>query len=303
MRDAFYYNYLVAFVDVLGQKEAFSCINSIPINPEEKQKLIEAHKQTVGYIEILRKSFHDYFKIYTEKEESKLPVPADKKEHFDNMRKAIIKHTRFSDCIQLYVPLGLENDSKYYSPKINGIFGVFGACGGILLTSLAVKKPFRVGIDVGIATELDTNEVYGPAFFNAYKLEHDIAKYPRIVVGENLMKYLYDLSKGIIKSDKQIKEDIEYCRLTANNCLRMIAKDSDGVLILDYLGKTFYNTMINNLPEGPKQDVNNNILNAFKFIESAYNKFKADRDSKLEEKYLLLYNYFKERLPVIGISI
>ncbi|GAI75537.1 unnamed protein product, partial [marine sediment metagenome] len=101
---------------------------------EEKQKLIQAHSQTVLYIGELRGWFDDYFKAYTEERESQVKVPEAKKEQFDEMRKSILKHTRFSDCIQAFVPLQSE---KYHSPCINGVFGVIGACGGMLLPSLA----------------------------------------------------------------------------------------------------------------------------------------------------------------------
>ena len=55
-KDHNYGNYLVAFIDILGQKEAFQGINSVPAEGEEdlKEKLSEAHEQTVHFVEVFR---------------------------------------------------------------------------------------------------------------------------------------------------------------------------------------------------------------------------------------------------------
>ena len=289
-----YCHYLVAFIDVLGQKESFAGINDIPKTEEEKEKLKKAHSETVLFIEELRGWFDDYFNAYTQEKESKYEVPKEKKEQFDEMRKNILKHTRFSDCIQASVPLQGE---KYHSPCINGVFGVLGACGGMLLLSLARKKPFRAGIDVGIATELTTNEVYGPAFFNAYTLESKIAEYPRIVIGDTLIQYLVNLSRGTPQFRNQTKEDIALCKVMAENCLGMITRDSDGYFILNYLGNKFINNIIKNSPGNEEESTSKIFQLAFNFVESEYKKRRDARDKKLASRYFMLYSYFKSKLP------
>lgn len=289
-----YCYYLVAFIDVLGQREAFEGINDLPKNEEEKQKLIKAHSETAIFIEELRGWFDDYFNAYTEERESQFKVPEGKKEQFDAMRKSILKHTRFSDCIQAFVPLQSET---YHSPCINGVFGVLGACGGMLLLSLAKKKPFRAGVDIGIATELTTNEVYGPGFFNAYALESKIAQYPRIVIGDNLINYLMNLSHEVQQLPNQTIEDIKLCKVMADNCLKMIVRDLDGYYILDYLGGYFFDSFTKHLPANEKGSNLRIFKLAFDFIEGEYKKQRNARDKKLAARYFMLYNYFKAKLP------
>jgi len=293
MKESFNYSYyLVAFIDVLGQKEAFKDIKDLPTTEEEKKRLMEAHSETALFIDDLRGWFDDFFVAYTEDKESPYSVPEDKKELFDEMRKSVLSHTRFSDCIQAYVPL---QSKKYHSPCINGIYGVLSACGGMFLLSLARKKPLRIGIDIGIATELGDNEVYGPGFFSAYELESKIAQYPRIVIGDTLINYLMNLSHKKSQLPDQIKEDLEICKVMADNCLKMFIRDLDGFTVLDYLGKNFIDNFTEYTPEDQEEDSTKVLSMAFNFVEDEFKKQRHTRNRKLAPRYFMLYNYFRSR--------
>jgi len=295
-RDYNYCYHLVAFIDVLGQKEAFQGIDVIPAHDDEstKKKLVKAHEETAYFIEIFREAFEDIFNTYVEDYESKVLVPAFKKAKFDEIRRCILKHQRFSDCIEAFVPLQTE---KYHANAVNGVYGILAACGGMLLISLAEKKAFRAGLDVGIATELKNGEVYGPALFKAYKLESEVAQYPRIVLGNELINYLENLSRKNPQFPDQNEEDIEVCKIMADSCLKMIVKDLDGYLILDYLGEEFRNRFLNFPFRGEMTAFDDIYSTAFDYVGKEYMKRKDTGDSKLALRYYLLFNYFKARLP------
>ena len=123
-----YYFYLLAFIDVLGQKEAFADLGKEPL-ADDHPKLIEAHKQTAFFIETLRNAFKNFFDAYTEEREPKAKVPPEKMDQFKAMLKSNLKHQRFSDCIQAYVCLHTD---KYHSNAVNGVYGTLLACGGIV---------------------------------------------------------------------------------------------------------------------------------------------------------------------------
>jgi hypothetical protein len=286
-----YYYYLVAFIDVLGQKEAFQALENQPLE-DNHPKLIEAHKQTALFVETLRTGFKDFFDAYTAEKEPSVKVAPEKMDQFKAMLKTNLKHQRFSDCIQAYVSLHTD---KYHSNAINGVFGALLACGGMLLLSLAMKKAFRAGIEVGLGTELDNGEIYGPVLYKAYELESKVAEYPRIVVGPELVNYLTTLANAHEQLPDQTKEDIELCKLMATNCLKMIVRDLDGVPILDYLGAEFLHS-INENSERAKEF--QGVFNlALKFVESEYSKRKQSGDKKLALRYYLLLNYFKAKKP------
>lgn len=286
-----YYFYLLAFIDVLGQKEAFQSIEDQPLTDNHPQ-LIEAHKQTAFFVETLRTGFKDFFDAYTADKEPSVKVPSEKMEQFKAMLKSNLKHQRFSDSIQAYVCLHTDT---YHSNAINGVFGALLACGGMLLLSLASKKAFRAGVEVGLGTELDNGEIYGPVLYKAYELESKVAEYPRIVVGKELINYLTTLANAHEQLPEQTKEDVELCKLMATNCLKMIVRDLDGVPILDYLGAEFLQS-INENSERAKEFESVFKL-ALAFVESEYSKRKQAGDRKLALRYYLLLNYFKAKKP------
>lgn len=213
-----YYYYLVAFVDILGQKEVFRDLEKQSLE-DNHPKLIEAHKQTARFVETLRNDFQVFFNAYTAEKEPSVKVAPEKMEQFKAMLKSNLKHQRFSDCIQAYVCLHTD---KYHSNAINDVFRTLLACGDILLLSLARKKAFRAGVEVGLGTELDNGEIYGPVLYKAYELESKVAEYPRIVIGQKLINYLTNLANKHPQLHVQTKEDVELCKSMATNCLKMV---------------------------------------------------------------------------------
>lgn len=293
-KDYNYGYYLVAFIDILGQKEAFKGINSVPAEGEEdlKEKLDEAHEQTVLFLEVFQEAFNDLFNKISKGTESKMKVPNTFKKQFYEMRKVTLKHKRFSDCTLAFVPLQTD---KYHSNVVNGVHAVITSCGAMSLLSLSHEKAIRAGIEVGLGTELENGEVYGPALFKAYNLESKIAQYPRIVIGPELMNYLINLSKKNPQMPNQAPpKDIEFCKITADKCLKMIMEDFDGHNIVDYLGDELKKTFTN--PSVSYKITYEEIFErASKFVEEEYQKRKKMEDSKLALRYYLLFNYFKNK--------
>ncbi|MHA1372526.1 MAG: hypothetical protein ACTSRA_22735 [Promethearchaeota archaeon] len=281
--------YLVASVDILGQTEAFKGIDHLPSDQESQKKLREVHKETVLFIEALREGFKNYFESYLKDSESKIKVPKGKKKKFDAIRKSTsIKYQFFSDSMIASVPLETKD---YHSNAVIGVHGVLGGCGGIFLFLLSEKKAFRVGIDVGIGTELKNGDVYGPALIKAYKLESKTAKYPRIVIGSELINYLKNLSNKEEQLPSQDKEDIEACKIMADFCMNMIVIDIDGLPILDYLGDKFLSSF-------KKINDSQKILKkAYEFVKGEYKKQIDLGNNKLALRYYLLNNYFKVKFP------
>jgi hypothetical protein len=288
-RDANYGYYVVAFIDVLGQKEAFEGILHLPKNEHEMQRLIKADKETAFFVETLRESFEKFFNETTSEKEAIVKVAEKNKEQFDKIRKATMKYRRFSDCIQVFVPL---NSEEYHAPCINGVFSILVATGSIMLLSLSAKKPLRVGIDVVIGIELSGGEVYGPGFFNAYKLESKIAKHPRIVLGNEFVNYLGNLICKNPQSAKPVEEDIEACSIVAKMCMNMIIKDTDDHYILNYLGKSFKEYCVEGLPDKEKCEYFGCIEKAKLFVNEEKNRWESKGDAKLASRYSSLCDYF-----------
>jgi len=283
-----YCNYLVASIDVLGQKEAFKDMQTIPTDDKSKKKFRKAHKETALFIEAFRVGFRNSFDTYSEDNESIVKVPEEKREKFEEIRKSLtIKYQFFSDSMLAAIPLQTE---KYQSNAINSVYGILGACGGMLLLSLSEKKALRVGIDVGPGTELKDGDIYGPALARAYTLENEVANYPRIVIGGEFLNYLLNLSHKTEQFPGQDEEDKEICRNMADLCLRMMVKDLDGILILDYLGEEFWNKVLK------KTDTSKEMFGkAYDFVKKEYEQKRESGKRKLALRYYLLHNYFRAK--------
>jgi len=289
-----YQNYVVTFLDVLGQREVFKAIERFQLieDTEELKKALESiHFDATHNVKNLRDSFIEFFNQLTVERPIPIGVPIDKIADFREMRKMNLKHKTFSDSMQFFASLKTD---RFHCHAINSVHAMLTATGGLLLATLAERKVYRAGIDIGIGIEIEENEVYGPALFRAYELESKIAQYPRIVVGETLINYLQNLIHKNPQISNQTKEDIEICKTTAEYCFKSLKQDIDGYIILDYLGENFSTGLKEAL--GDKFQTFFDL--AFGFIQSEYLKFKEAKDTKMSQRYYWLYQYFlgyKER--------
>ena len=124
--------FCVAFIDILGQKEALRAFKNLSFDKSDEQLQQEwtrTYKSTAGFVENLRDSFNNYFKSYT----TERPVPnfvsQDKMSLWRDLQQTCkLNGCTFSDCIQYSV--SLRDTGEYYSPVMNGL-------GGILAYSVA----------------------------------------------------------------------------------------------------------------------------------------------------------------------
>jgi len=174
----------------------------------------------------------DSFKSYFDGAASHIPdinlVSPEHRNVFIESQKTDVGYYGLSDAIVIAVPLKGENEN---CTAINSVFSAFAATCGIALVSLSVGIPARAGIDVGVATQID-REVYGPALERAVHLENRLAEYPRLIVGRELLSYL-----DWIESQKFQTRFGEIASIIGGMCRKFIVQDTDGRLMLDYLGK------------------------------------------------------------------
>lgn len=283
-----YGNYAVAFIDILGQKEDFKELEGVELvssDEDVKQKLIKLHKKTTGFVEKLRGAFTDFFKAATEETKPSNQIPVEKQKIYQEMRKTRLQFKYFSDCMQGFVCLRTD---KYHSVAINGVHSLLLGCGGMLILSLAVGKVFRAGIDVGIGIEIEDDEVYGPALFRAFELESQIAQYPRIVIGDNLINYLKNLSDRVSQMPNQIPEDIEWSRRLADDCISMIKIDVDGYPFLDILGGTH----LKSGRDAFGSEFDKLLEKAFIFVQNEYRKWKAEKTQYYHKDIIYFISIF-----------
>ncbi len=179
--------YLVVFIDLLGQRETLRKITSLPTNESEKEEFILLIKESLGCVDFLRELFQSYFQAYSAEDINDYNVPPEHRELFLASLKSEAYYYGISDSIVIAVPLTNKNDN---CTAANGIFSALLATCGIGVAALSSEIVMRAGIDVGIATQIDDKEIYGPALERAHHLESRLAEYPRFIVGKELIEYL-----------------------------------------------------------------------------------------------------------------
>ena len=273
--------YAVAFIDLLGQQKAMKELDDLPQNEEQKAKFVAALKNTAGVVDDLNRSMANFLEAAAKRSrDTRIPKPM--RDFALQMTEWEVKHQRFSDGLVLFTSL---SNRDRLCPVV-GVGTLLMVCSSLMLLSLAKGHPLRGGIDVGVCMELYPNEPYGPAVAKAYGLESSVAQYPRIVIGDSLVSYL---SQGAGKAEKGVVDS--FWKKASESCLDLISTDTDGHLILDYLGKgareVFCGTVNREMIERVTQ-----------FVGSQGQKYREEKNTKLVMRYLLLTEYLCSRLPL-----
>ncbi len=285
--DWHYCHHVVAYLDILGQKEAFKDVKGVPREINEKAKLNEALKKTVTFISYFRKGFKNYFDGLAQSTVKEAALPTEFREEFFKLRRTSISMYGLSDAVVAWTSL---MGDKYYV-GLNSLYGILMASAGMFILSLACKHAIRGGIDLdgAITLEPGSGEIYGPALNRAYQLEKCRADYPRILVGDGVMNYLKAMH-AVVPEERAMK----HSKNMAARCRQLIFKDTDGAFAVDYLGSHVLQTWPAELPE---KEV---LIPARQFVRDELERWRREGDQKLTERYEHVLAYFNERLPVLG---
>lgn len=266
-------NHAAAFIDLLGQRDQ---LRGCGLLPDNKDEVISIARKTIATVRKLHSSFEDFYSALTTDRVIRIEVPDGQRCELDKLQRIGLKYQRFSDGLVIY--LSLRGDIR---PEIlNGLYGLIASCGSLCLLGLIQRAPIRGGVDVAWGVELNNNELYGCVVAKAYELESEIAKYPRVVVGEHAVNYL-NLTKELKGDDVGSR----YSREIASVCLSMLARDSDGAIIIDYLGSGFKKYMAATLDMSAYQ-------HAYSYVEEQIKHWGSEKNDKLLERYKMLKEYF-----------
>lgn len=270
--------FALAFIDVLSQREKLSKIVGLPKNAEEREGFLEQWRGTYGVIAEYRTMFNQFFDGFSNYKPPWLAEPSpEHAEELHRLMKCEIKKQVFSDSMIYHVPLMVTPDRL----PITSVLSLLTGCAGTFLIGLARGLVCRGGIDVGIAAEFSSGEIYGPALYQAYHLESERAQYPRIVIGQGLIDY--------INSELSLQgQDIDaaHRRLWAQDCASWIVDDVDGTPILDFAGAATKQAF---------PQLQSSVEPALKFVHEEWQKFIEMGNAKLATRYFMLHTYLATR--------
>jgi hypothetical protein len=255
--------YIVAYLDVLGQKNHLKKIDELPKSPKEREELIQNLKKTYGKIDLFRKVFETFFQSFIKaRQASKLSPDIHRIFSIPQVKKHF-----FSDTVVLYSSLA-EHENNF---ALGNIYAMIESISKLYLFMLSEKFVFRGGVDVGIGCEFLDGEIYGNALYKAYELESK-AKYPRIIVGDNLIKCVRSYREKSTDPIQTFTNDM------AEACLNYIQKDcNDGNYILL---PTYRNGMKNEIDSWKKF--------AITFTKDEISRFAKENNIELKNRYELL---------------
>jgi hypothetical protein len=166
-----------------------------------------------------------------------------------------------------------------------GVYEVLITCMHQMLMQLAVGYPIRGGLDVGTGMVVD-GEFFGAGLVKAYRLESKVAKQPRLVVGDELIKYLKISAQ---RREPGLERQLE-ARL-ASKCLEFIAQDEDKIWILDYAGQGARSVY----PAQPGGQVITMARANAQQSRAEFQKDASDHGRELFDRYSKLVRYLDSR--------
>jgi len=250
-------------------------------------EFISLLKKTAGTVTGMRDLFHSYFEGSSKFKFNLSEFTPEQQNLLGQLKSNPLKSRMFSDSVILFLSLS----DKINKAPIGGVYSAISSVATTFLCMLAAGHAIRGGIDIGVGIELSDDEVYGAALSRAYHLENRVAQYPRIVLGDELMTYIYQ-KLSMSGDDFFTKAN----KVVANLCVRLIAIDNDGLPFIDYLGQGFKQ----DIEKGSITDI---IKKAYDFVYKESARCQEIRDSKLAFRYTLLRNYFEARMhlwPILG---
>ena len=283
--------HLIVFIDILGQREALRKIPDIPVNENEaeRQNFLDSIKECLGKVVDLRKNFKEYFEeAQSFRPNTELVSPGYQEKFLAALKLPKLFKYGISDSIVISYPLNIDNENST-SNTLMGIWNALYATSGTGINAFSKNIAFRAGLDTGVATVYD-KEIYGPALERAVYLENKLAEYPRFLVGDELINFL-----NYVKNRKAQTPAGKIANEMAKVCNEMIIRDTDGRLMIDFLGQKVKDFSKDTFDK-------ETLVKAQDFVFSQYQKFTSEGNEKLASRYFRLLNYFQSRKDIWGLS-
>ncbi len=266
-------NYIVLWIDILGQKKELSKFDK-PLNLLLHEQGNEAFIKNVESTFLKVKDFRDIIQTFLKgfKDEWE-------KIYKNNDNPPQIGVQFNSDSAILKIPFinstsetGKTELSKLINQFMDSLNILIHVMSGTMLTFFSEGIFTRGAISFGVCAELNENDLYGAGVADAYEYEDRYANYPRIVITENLnraIKYYCDIYRN--NQDDFTDNQKQSLRNRISYFKEIFIPDCDGITILSYLDG------LKNL-ENVKKEA---IIKSYQFIEEQIKKHKEHKNIKL----------------------
>ena len=284
------HNYVVTFLDLLGQKERLAEFPKLIPNRGLTPELEKAIQNTYGATFALRETIGSYFKGHElHKVDPKLleGLTDTQRGLFEKMASSKVHLQYMGDAIVLYSRL----TNKHGELNLRSILMMLGGCAVAMLIQFGKENPIRGAIEIGAAMDWEEFGIYGSAFYSAYSLESGAAKYPRVLIGDELLRYLQ-----LWEKEKGVDELTLVNKKVARLCFSVICEDRDGRAILDFLSPDLPSIFGHSEDDAQFKALRKSVEKGFSFVSREYKRFVSERSSELAFRYDLLREYYMSRM-------
>lgn len=283
--------YFVCLIDALGQQTQLERWARLPEDGQPTAGLVEALRSTVGVVLDMGSRCENFYRAFDRpplRSEELKQLSREQKRKFERIRKGCPLHTQqFGDTFVFYSPV-VDEDGDI---SMTSLYKMIGVSAMAIIQGLARGSPIRGALALGPGTELSSNRLYGPVLAQAHHLESKRCGYPRVVVAPEALE-LMNLSSGFSRD-----AEIEHVTAGGQAALReLVALDSDGRTIVDFLGKGF-KSMFQGIDDYPKL-----VYRAYQFAKGEAARFEKEEDQELAARYDQLVRYFRRNLQLWGMS-
>jgi hypothetical protein len=256
----------------------------LPHTDVEKKNVEHILIETVEYVKELRKQFDTFFRAAVKPTGVLDHLNPEQRAWAEKRKQTIMWRQGFSDSYWMTVPCWYASSWGAHSLTI---YSSLSSICCLFIWALAMRKPFRGCVEVGLGVEIEREEIYGPVNVRVYECEKR-AGYPRVVVGDGLLNHLADL-------ESRCQDDLEgkHTRMTIQECRKLITKDHTDTNILDPMGMGVKSLSV---PQHPEM-----IRRAYEFTVSQEESF-CKSDSHLHKYYQDLRKYCESRLTLWGLN-
>jgi len=280
-------NYVVLFLDVLGQKEEILRFQLVPDDEDLARRTV---RETAGIVSMLRDVASTLLDKQDAESEFMKSLPEEERKNLKNLTRSDVMTQVLSDALIFSVPIGSDVWDEH-STAMNGVRWALTVSSWLQLRALASAHALRGGLDIGWGVKLGPSEIYGAAFVHAYHLESNTAEYPRVVCGRELREYL-----DVVSSQKWESDFGRNAVDVARHCKSYLFDDDDGERAVDFLGESFRAGA--RLVPG----IEDMIHRSYSFAQRELRRFTLQGDEKLTARYGRLATYIENRLPLWNIT-
>lgn len=283
--------YVVCLIDLLNQSEELEKWALHPPSGMLSHDFISAFYRTAHRVRQFKEMFRYYFLAGGERRVPAIlnSVPVTVQEEYLRCRGCEPTTQQFSDTFLFHAPLGNEYEDVIISPLQNILY----ACSWAMIISLAAGTPLRGSVCLGLGAELEKGNLYGPVLAEACRIEKEAARYPRIVVSDEVFHLITDTTPF-----SRSRNVAAFMDILKGDCRKLLCKDHyDGRLIVDYLGQGMLD-----LQRCGGYNLVPCIARAYRFVCSQKSKLEKEAGKEvLVERYINLKRYFDDRIAFWGL--